>query len=105
MINKVELKDKKENVGNVDGTFGVSANIDYNNKIITWVLRHDEKIKQFTSKDFLRENTGLNRDEGSSGLISSDKNTVLSCEYKVNENNCQSKWEFKLNVYTNSDIQ
>jgi hypothetical protein len=55
-------------------------------------LRHDEKTKQFTSKDFLMDNVGINGDVGSSGMISSDKNTVLLCKYNVNENNCHFKW-------------
>lgn len=103
-VDKVEIKDIKNNIGSIDGTFGVSVDRDKENNIITWTLRHDEDIKHFTSVDFFKDIMGTIGGVSQSGIIVLGGNAAISNKYDVDKNNNENsnkqyEWKVELNIY------
>ncbi|MGF7056439.1 hypothetical protein [Brassicibacter mesophilus] len=101
-IDKVELMDIKEDIGYIDGTFGILVERDKENNKITWTIRHDEKTKQLVSEDFFKNIVGQHGSFSSSGLIYKEGVPVLMNEYDIgtSENgDKQYEWSVVFRVF------
>jgi hypothetical protein len=101
---KIEIKDIKENIGRVDGTFGIKAERDRENNKIIWTLRHDENTKVISSPDFLSYTSSQHGSLAEEGLIEEVGNEAFFGEFDVrNENGEEStghyEWRVQLKVY------
>lgn len=105
---KIEIKDIKENTGDVDGTFGLAVNRDEDNNTLILTLRLDEDTEQIISPDFFSSIIGNHCTISNGGLIENESTTVFLSEYDVKEDihnnknegsNRQYEWGIKVNIY------
>jgi len=71
VIEKITIKDIKRDVGDIDGTFGVSARTEIDNNTIVFSLRHDELSKNIDSPNFFMNMKGYDSSIASGGKINS----------------------------------
>ncbi|GMQ60667.1 hypothetical protein AN1V17_50680 [Vallitalea sediminicola] len=82
MIDNIELIDIKKDIGDIDGTFGISVNMDEEKESLVWTIRHDEKTKSTVSSNFFKNIMGSHGSYMDGGLISSEGNLIIDDEYE-----------------------
>lgn len=99
VIEKITIKDIKKDVGDIDGTFGVSARTDTNNDTIIFSLRHDELSKNIDSPNFFMNMKGYDSSIASGGRINSD-GSFFTFDEHISDigSDGEESWSIKVNI-------
>jgi hypothetical protein len=104
IIDRMEIEDIKEDIADIDGTFGLSVDRDKDNNKIIWTIRHDETTKKIETSDLLlnvKGNLGTICDSGilGEGVIAIDNQyDIIENEEREYKNN-QYDWGMEFKVY------
>lgn len=112
-VEKIEIKDMKKDMGNIDGTFGLLVDLDEESNTINWTIRHDESTKQFTSIDFFTDTIGTHASLSNGGLMDNSGTTVFLSEYDLKEDGNRDgnknsernyEWKIELKIYGTKNV-
>lgn len=104
VIGTIELEDTKEDIADIDGTFGLAVDRDKENNKIIWTIRHDEITKQIETLDLFLDVGGNRGTICDSGILDEDGIIAINNQYdKKNEQNDgksdKYEWSMEFKVY------
>ncbi|GMQ57807.1 hypothetical protein AN1V17_22020 [Vallitalea sediminicola] len=104
VIGTIELEDTKEDIADIDGTFGLAVDRDKENNKITWTIRHDEITKQIETLDLFLDVGGHRGTICDSGVL--DENGIIAIDNKYdikneeeNDKSDKYEWSMEFKVY------
>ncbi|GMQ62952.1 hypothetical protein [Vallitalea maricola] len=104
VIGTIELEDTKEDVADIDGTFGLLVDRDKDNNKIVWTIRHDEITKKMETLDLFLDVGGHTGTICDSGILDEDGIIAIGNQYDIKNEKCDNEsdkydWSMEFKVY------
>lgn len=96
----IQITLDKKDIGGVDGSFGLLAERQCENKCNIWTLRNDEITKSIKTPDILGEYIRYHSELSGGGMIKKNGDRILMEEYITDtDNDSKCNWKMSFYVY------
>ncbi|QUH31079.1 hypothetical protein [Vallitalea guaymasensis] len=104
VIGRIELEDIKDDVADIDGTFGLLVDRDKDNNKIVWTIRHDEITKKLETLDLFFDVGGHTGTICDSGILDEDGIIAIGNQYDIKNEEYDNRnekydWSMEFKVY------